>query len=80
MRGGGSFVVEPDRRAAIHRPAAPRHAPATWSIMAGKGHEAGRSSQDGTVPFDDRDVVREELAACGGGVAGMNAGRRDAPM
>ena len=38
-------------------------APATSSLVAGKGHEAGQEIDGVIHPFDDRDVVREELAA-----------------
>ena len=32
-------------------------------LVAGKGHEAGQEIDGVIHPFDDRDVVREELAA-----------------
>ena len=31
-------------------------------VIAGKGHETGQEFADGTIPFDDRVVAREELA------------------
>jgi len=34
-------------------------------VIAGKGHEQGQEYADHTLPFDDRDVVRDELAAHG---------------
>jgi len=60
--GGGSFVVEPDRRTAI-RSALREAAVGDVVIVAGKGHEAVQELRNGTIPFDDRVVVREELAA-----------------
>jgi UDP-N-acetylmuramoyl-L-alanyl-D-glutamate--2,6-diaminopimelate ligase len=63
--GGGPFVIEPDRRAAI-RLALREAAPGDVVIVAGKGHEPVQELRDGIIPFDDRAVVREELAAGGG--------------
>jgi UDP-N-acetylmuramoyl-L-alanyl-D-glutamate--2,6-diaminopimelate ligase len=54
-------VVEPDRRAAIARAleAAER---GDTVVIAGKGHEQGQEFEEGRkIPFDDRDVAREEL-------------------
>jgi UDP-N-acetylmuramoyl-L-alanyl-D-glutamate--2,6-diaminopimelate ligase len=62
--GGGDYVVEPDRRAAIR--AAIRAAGAgDVLVIAGKGHEQGQSFADRTLPFDDRAVAAEELRAAG---------------
>ena len=36
-------------------------------VVAGKGHESGQTAGGVTVPFDDRVVVREELAQLGWG-------------
>jgi UDP-N-acetylmuramoyl-L-alanyl-D-glutamate--2,6-diaminopimelate ligase len=59
--GGGAFVVEPDRRAAIRL--AVRDARAgDVVIIAGKGHETTQDLRATVVPFDDRRVAREELA------------------
>ena len=58
-------MIEPDRRAAI-RLALREAAAGDVVIVAGKGHEAVQELRDGTIPFDDRVVVREELAARGG--------------
>jgi UDP-N-acetylmuramoyl-L-alanyl-D-glutamate--2,6-diaminopimelate ligase len=64
--GGGAFVVEPDRRAAIRM--ALRDAGAgDVVVIAGKGHEQSQELRDATIPFDDRVVAREELRAMWGG-------------
>jgi UDP-N-acetylmuramoyl-L-alanyl-D-glutamate--2,6-diaminopimelate ligase len=59
-RGGGRFVVEPDRRVAI-RIALSESRPGDVVLIAGKGHETGQQFADRTIPFDDRIVAREEL-------------------
>jgi UDP-N-acetylmuramoyl-L-alanyl-D-glutamate--2,6-diaminopimelate ligase len=58
---GNGLEVEPDRRAAIAM--ALREARRGDSVViAGKGHEQGQEFEDGRkVPFDDREVAREEL-------------------
>ncbi len=63
--GGGRFVVEPDRRAAI-RLAMAEARPGDVVVVAGKGHETEQELAGGSVPFDDRVVVLEELRASGG--------------
>jgi UDP-N-acetylmuramoyl-L-alanyl-D-glutamate--2,6-diaminopimelate ligase len=65
-RGGGRFVVEPDRRAAI-RVALEEAADGDVVVIAGKGHETGQEFRDRTIPFDDRIVAGEELTAMRGG-------------
>ncbi|MEO8423019.1 MAG: UDP-N-acetylmuramoyl-L-alanyl-D-glutamate--2,6-diaminopimelate ligase [Actinomycetota bacterium] len=64
--GGGAFVVEPDRRAAI-RLALREAVAGDVVVIAGKGHEALQEFRDQTIPFDDRVVAREELDAMGSG-------------
>jgi UDP-N-acetylmuramoyl-L-alanyl-D-glutamate--2,6-diaminopimelate ligase len=60
-RGGGRYMVEPDRREAI-RLALHEASPGDVVVIAGKGHETGQEFADRTIPFDDRVVAREELA------------------
>ena len=56
------LVVQLDRRAAI-RDALAIARPGDVVLIAGKGHEQGQITAGVTVPFDDRAVAREELAA-----------------
>ena len=59
--GEGQVVVEPDRRAAIARALEAAERDDTV-VIAGKGHEQGQEFERGRkIPFDDRDVAREEL-------------------
>jgi len=61
VAGPGALIVEPDRRAAIGL--ALDHAqPGDVVVVAGKGHETTQVSAASTVDFDDRVVVRDELA------------------
>jgi UDP-N-acetylmuramoyl-L-alanyl-D-glutamate--2,6-diaminopimelate ligase len=60
-KGGATIEVEPERRAAIAL-ALGRARTGDTVVIAGKGHEQGQEFEGGRkVPFDDRDVAREEL-------------------
>jgi UDP-N-acetylmuramoyl-L-alanyl-D-glutamate--2,6-diaminopimelate ligase len=64
--GGAGVESEPDRRAAIAL-AFERARPGDTVVIAGKGHEQGQEFEDGRrVPFDDREVAREELLRLAG--------------
>jgi len=56
--------VEPDRRTAIAY-ALGRAVGGDVVVIAGKGHEATQQFADKVVPFDDRQVAREELERLG---------------
>jgi UDP-N-acetylmuramoyl-L-alanyl-D-glutamate--2,6-diaminopimelate ligase len=58
--GGGPFVIEPDRRAAI-KLALSEARSGDVVVIAGKGHESGQEFADHTIPFDDRAVTAETL-------------------
>jgi UDP-N-acetylmuramoyl-L-alanyl-D-glutamate--2,6-diaminopimelate ligase len=59
--GEAPVEVEPDRRTAIAR-ALEWAGPGDVVVIAGKGHEQGQELEGGRkIPFDDRDVAREEL-------------------
>jgi UDP-N-acetylmuramoyl-L-alanyl-D-glutamate--2,6-diaminopimelate ligase len=58
--------VQPDRRLAIGMAIAEARAGDVVLIL-GKGHESGQEFATETVPFDDRQVAREVLAALDGG-------------
>jgi UDP-N-acetylmuramoyl-L-alanyl-D-glutamate--2,6-diaminopimelate ligase len=57
--------VEQDRRAAIAL-AFEAAGPGDTVVIAGKGHEQGQEFANGRkIPFDDREVAREELRKLG---------------
>jgi UDP-N-acetylmuramoyl-L-alanyl-D-glutamate--2,6-diaminopimelate ligase len=60
--GGGSYVTEPDRRAAI-RLAVRQANPGDVVVIAGKGHEPVQELDGVAVEFDDRAVAADELRA-----------------
>jgi UDP-N-acetylmuramoyl-L-alanyl-D-glutamate--2,6-diaminopimelate ligase len=65
-RPSGPDATLPDRREAIGW-ALGAARPGDVVVVAGKGHETGQEFVDHTVPFDDRQVVREALGALGFG-------------
>jgi UDP-N-acetylmuramoyl-L-alanyl-D-glutamate--2,6-diaminopimelate ligase len=58
----GSFVVQPDRAAAIALAAAELGTGDTL-VVAGKGHETGQDVRGVVTPFDDRLVLGEVASA-----------------
>jgi UDP-N-acetylmuramoyl-L-alanyl-D-glutamate--2,6-diaminopimelate ligase len=58
-QGHGEVVVEVDRRRAIRR-ALEAARPGDAILVLGKGHETGQEVGGTVVPFDDRDVIRQE--------------------
>jgi UDP-N-acetylmuramoyl-L-alanyl-D-glutamate--2,6-diaminopimelate ligase len=64
--GENGVEVEPDRRAAIALALAAA-GPGDTVVIAGKGHEQGQEFEGGRkIPFDDREVAREELRRLAG--------------
>jgi UDP-N-acetylmuramoyl-L-alanyl-D-glutamate--2,6-diaminopimelate ligase len=64
QRAGAKYKMEPDRRSAIAL-AVREASPGDIVLLAGKGHEKVQISREGSVPFDDVEVAREELAKAG---------------
>jgi UDP-N-acetylmuramoyl-L-alanyl-D-glutamate--2,6-diaminopimelate ligase len=63
--GDAELLIEVDRQAAIAL-ALGRARPGDTVVIAGKGHEQGQEFENKRkVPFDDRDVAREELRKLG---------------
>ncbi|MGE0067955.1 MAG: UDP-N-acetylmuramoyl-L-alanyl-D-glutamate--2,6-diaminopimelate ligase [Solirubrobacterales bacterium] len=72
--GAAELVVEVDRRAAIAL-ALGRARAGDTVVIAGKGHEQGQEFEQGRkIPFDDREVAREELRRLGGAGTAASAG------
>ena len=67
-------LQDPDRRRAL-RHAVATACPGDTVVIAGKGHETGQTGPAGTVAFDDRAVVSEELAALVACASTSEAGR-----
>ena len=63
-RERGQVIVEPDRAAAIEL-AVGLAAAGDVVVVAGKGHETGQYVAGSVLPFDDRQVTAEALAAAG---------------
>ena len=63
--GGASYVIEPDRRTAIHTAVAEART-GDVVVIAGKGHETYQELADRTIAFDDRAVASEEIRALRG--------------
>jgi UDP-N-acetylmuramoyl-L-alanyl-D-glutamate--2,6-diaminopimelate ligase len=69
-RAPAEIAVEQDRRAAIAI-ALGRAGEGDTVVIAGKGHEQGQEFEDGRkIPFDDRDVARDELRKLAKAAAG----------
>jgi len=67
--GPARLVTEPDRRRAIAT-ALQSAARGDVVIVAGKGHETVQQIGDRSIPFNDRDVIVEELTRLAAGGAG----------
>jgi len=64
QKAGAKYTLEPDRRKAIV--IALQHAsPGDIVLLAGKGHEKVQVTKEGSVPFDDVEVARENLKSLG---------------
>ena len=64
QKSGAKYSMEPDRRKAIAL-ALERATPGDIVLLAGKGHEKVQITRQGTIPFDDVEVARENLRALG---------------
>ncbi len=69
LAGFTNFEVEPDRRKAI-RKAVRAAGPEDIVLVAGKGHETYQIISGVVLPFDDRQVVREEILKMAAGSKG----------
>src|SRR5579871_96956 len=64
QKTGVKYTVEPDRRKGIAL-AIGEARPGDIVLLAGKGHEKVQVTREGSLPFDDADVAREQLRAVG---------------
>src|SRR6202167_477619 len=64
QRSGVKYSVQPDRRTAVAL-AIHEAAPGDIVLIAGKGHEKVQVTREGSIPFDDVEVARENLKALG---------------
>jgi UDP-N-acetylmuramoyl-L-alanyl-D-glutamate--2,6-diaminopimelate ligase len=64
VAGAADLAVEPDRRVAIAQ-AIELAEPGDVVVIAGKGHEQGQEVAGRTLPFDDREVARDNLRRLG---------------
>jgi UDP-N-acetylmuramoyl-L-alanyl-D-glutamate--2,6-diaminopimelate ligase len=64
QKSGAQYSMEPDRHKAIAF-ALRQATPGDIVLLAGKGHEKVQVTKEGTIPFDDVEVARENLAALG---------------
>ena len=64
QKSGAKYFMEPDRRKAIAF-ALQQATPGDIVLLAGKGHEKVQTTREGTIPFDDIEVARENLAGMG---------------
>jgi UDP-N-acetylmuramoyl-L-alanyl-D-glutamate--2,6-diaminopimelate ligase len=78
QKSGAKYSMEPDRHKAIAF-ALQQATPGDIVLLAGKGHEKVQVTNEGTIPFDDVDVARENLFAlgydCKGAAKAGTAGR-----
>jgi UDP-N-acetylmuramyl tripeptide synthase len=58
---GNGFFVEPDRRKALETAVA-ASTPGDILVAAGKGHETYQILKNGTIHFDDREILARALA------------------
>jgi UDP-N-acetylmuramoyl-L-alanyl-D-glutamate--2,6-diaminopimelate ligase len=64
QKAGAEYSMEPDRRKAIGL-VLRQATPGDIVLLAGKGHEKVQITKEGTIPFDDVEVARENLMALG---------------
>jgi len=80
QKSGAKYSLEPDRSKAIAF-ALRQATPGDIVLLAGKGHEKVQVTRQGSIPFDDVEVARENLKAMGydcksvakAGIAGKSA-------